>query len=71
MYGMLVCCLTGLLGCWYAGGVRKVTVQVEDELWRQVKLRSFNTGVSLTEVVQRLLRLYADEKINVRPREEE
>ena len=44
---------------------------MEDELLRRVKIRALSTGVTLTEVVQRLLRLYADEKINVRPREEE
>jgi len=63
--------LTSLRGSVYGWGVRHVSAPVEDELLRRVKIRALSTGVTLTEVVQRLLRLYADEKINVRPREEE
>jgi hypothetical protein len=51
--------------------VKKVQVLVEDALWLAVRQRALSSGVTLTEVVQRLLVLYAAEKINVQPREGE
>ena len=50
--------------------MKNISVQVEDELWRSVRRKSFDSGVTLTEVVQRLLTAYVAGKVNVTPRQE-
>ena len=44
-------------------GVKNISVQVEDELWRGVRRKTFDEGVTLTEVVQRLLKAYVSGKV--------
>ena len=41
--------------------MKNISVQVEDELWRGVRRKSFDAGVTLTEVVTSLLRTYVEE----------
>ena len=52
--------------------MKQINVRVEDELYRDVRRRAFDTGVTVTEVVQRLLAAYVEGKlVKVLPRESE
>jgi predicted DNA binding CopG/RHH family protein len=51
--------------------VKAVTVRVEDELWLAVKQRALAEGVTLTEVVTRLLAAYTQGAVKWRRKEEE
>lgn len=53
------CGVDRLLRCCYGGGVRAITVRVEDDLFLAVKERALHTGVTVQEVGTRLLSLYA------------
>lgn len=57
--------LDRLLACWYVGGVKALTVRVEDDLLLRTKRRALDTGVSLQEVVSRLLTAYVDGRVGV------
>lgn len=46
--------------CCHAGGMVKMTVRLDEELALQTKMRALQTGVSVQEVVQRLLQAYVD-----------
>jgi len=46
-----------------------VAVRVEDDLLLDVKRKALDTGVSLSEVVRRLLQVYVDGKVVVARRE--
>lgn len=48
--------------------MKKVQCRVEEELFRRVKVRALDSGVSLQEVLERLLLAFAEGKINVAAR---
>jgi len=49
--------------------MKQVSARIEDELLRQVKIKAVETGVTLNEVIQRLLAAYAEGKVKVERRE--
>lgn len=49
--------------------MKQVSARVEEDLLRQVKIKALQNGVTLNEVVQRLLAAYAEGKIKVEKRE--
>jgi predicted HicB family RNase H-like nuclease len=49
--------------------MKQVSARVEEELLRQVKIKAVETGVTLNEVIQRLLLAYAEGKVKVERRE--
>lgn len=48
---------------------KQLTVELEEEQIRAVKIKALETEVSVREVVERLLALYLSGKINVARRE--
>jgi predicted HicB family RNase H-like nuclease len=49
--------------------VKQVSARIEDDLALRVKVKALETGVTLNEVIERILRLYVEGKVTV-PRKE-
>jgi predicted HicB family RNase H-like nuclease len=49
--------------------MQQVSARVEDDLKRRVKILALENGVTLNEVIERLLTAYAEGKIKVERRE--
>jgi predicted HicB family RNase H-like nuclease len=51
-------------------GMKQVSARVDEELLRQAKIKALETGVTMNEVIARILVLYVEGKIKVAKREE-